>query len=83
MSASSPNAVNSVSAGTPRPTPRINLPPDRQSRVAVWRASTQGRRRGTGVTIVPMAILSVAWATAASSTHGSAIGTAISPKALM
>jgi hypothetical protein len=40
----------------------------------VW-ASTTGRRRGSGVTAVPSRIRLVAWATAASTIHGSADGT--------
>ena len=56
------------------PTPRISLPLLSRSSVAVSLASCHGRRRGTGVIIVPSRIRLVRAATTASTSHGSTIG---------
>ena len=44
--------------------------------MVTWRARTHGRRRATGVTIVPIRSDCVAVATAASTVQGSLTGTA-------
>jgi hypothetical protein len=64
------------------PAPRIRRPFESRSAVTVCRASTHGRRRGTGVIIVPILMRSVAAAIAPSATHGSHIGEASSPPPL-
>ena len=64
-----------LSCRGPRPTTR--RPSESWSRVAVWRANTQGRRRARGVTSMPRRTRSVAWAMAAAITNESA--TAIGP----
>ena len=52
-------------------------PPERRSsEVVVW-ATSCGRRRGRGVTIVPICTRSVATAIAANVTNGSAKGTSV------
>ena len=56
------------------PTPRITRPPLSRSSVVVCRASCQGRRRGTGVIMVPSLIREVRVATTPSTSHGSAMG---------
>ncbi len=56
------------------PTPNTVRPPASRSSVAVCRASTHGRRRGTGVIIGPSTIVEVCAAATDSTAHGSTIG---------
>jgi hypothetical protein len=55
----------------PIPTPSTSRPPLSRSRVTVCRATTTGRRRGSGVTSVPSRTRLVAVAAAVSVIHGS------------
>ena len=79
-SGSSPNAPNSTSTGSPIPTPSSTRPFERWSSETAWRATTHGRRRGSGVTIGPRMIRSVPAAMAASRTHGSWTGSGVALK---
>jgi hypothetical protein len=54
----------------------MNRPLESLLSVAAWRATTQGRRRASGVTIVPSRIRWVAWAIAPRVVQGSTIGIA-------
>jgi len=61
VSAGSPrNELNSLQPSSPRPTPTTSRPFESRSSVAAWRATTQGRRRASGVTSNPRRILAVA-----------------------
>ena len=71
-STTSPKGSSSSLLSLPRPTPRVRRPRLRRSSVTVSRASLWTRRRESGVTSGPRRIRSVAAATAASATQGSA-----------
>ena len=73
-SVGSPSRPKSPWVGDPIPTPRIRRPSLSRSSVAVSLASCHGRRRGTGVIIVPILIRLVLAATTASTSHGSTMG---------
>jgi hypothetical protein len=68
------NELNSRQPSSPRPAPTTSRPFESRSNVAASRATTQGRRRASGVTSIPSRILAVAWATAAIVIHESATG---------
>ena len=55
----------------PRPTASTARPSESWSSVATWLATFQGRRHGSGVSIVPSRTRSVRAAMAASSVHAS------------
>lgn len=61
----------SASSAAPSPIPRMARPPDSWSSVATWLASFQGRRHGSGVSMVPSRTRLVRTAMAASRVHGS------------
>ena len=81
VSASGDQAADSLTVGdtasvtvdstTGTPTPNVNLPPDRRSKVATSRATFCGLLLGKGVTVVPSLIESVEAAIADSVIHGS------------
>ena len=73
-SVGSPKIPKSPWAGEPMPTPNTVRPPASRSSVTVCRASTHGRRRGTGVIIGPSTIVEVCAAATDSTAHGSTIG---------
>jgi hypothetical protein len=70
----SPNSPNSACGGEPIPAPKITRPALSRSSVISSRASFHGRRRGTGVIIVPILIRCVRTATSASTCQGSTTG---------
>ena len=69
-SVTSPKASNPLS-GAPRPTERMTLPFDSRSTVATWLASSAGRRRDGGVSIVPSRRRDVRTAARPSEIHAS------------
>jgi hypothetical protein len=64
--------VSSPVESTPRPRPSMRRPDERWSSVTTCRASTCGRRRTSGVTMVPRRRRSVTQATPERMIHGSA-----------
>ena len=66
-----------------RPTPSTNRPPESTSSATVSRATFHGRRRDSGVTIIPSRTRSVRAAIAASAIHGSVAGIAASSSRAM